>query len=60
MHPLNVRNAEVVFQALPLAGKEADKVVVELQTLSQSLGTQLENRDGVAVLTLGATQEAHR
>lgn len=52
LHPLNVRNAEVVFQTLPLAGKEADKVVTELQQLSQPLGTRLENRNGVAVLTL--------
>ena len=57
LYPLNVRNAEVVFQALPLAGKEADKVVAELQTLSQPLNTRLENRNGVAVLTLGTTQE---
>ncbi|MEK7797175.1 MAG: CapA family protein [Pseudomonadota bacterium] len=52
LHPLNVRNAEVVFQALPLAGKEADKVVVELQTLSQPLGTVIRNDQGVAVITL--------
>ncbi len=58
LHPLNVRNAEVVFQALPLAGKEADKVVTELQTLSQPLGTRLENRNGVAVLTLNGKPDA--
>jgi len=52
LHPLNVRNAEVVFQPLPLAGAAADKVVAELQQISKPLGTQLENRDGVAVLTL--------
>lgn len=51
LHPLNVRNAEVVFQPQPLAGAQADKVVAELQQISRPLGTQLENRDGVAVLT---------
>lgn len=58
LHPLNVRNAEVVFQALPLAGKEADKVVAELQQLSQPLNTRLENRNGVAVLTLRGKPDA--
>ncbi|HLD13875.1 MAG TPA: CapA family protein [Burkholderiales bacterium] len=58
LHPLNVRNAEVVFQALPLTGKEADKVVAELQQLSQPLNTVLENRNGVAVLTLHAKPDA--
>ncbi len=52
LHPLNVRNAEVVFQPTPLAGMEATKVVAEMQRLSQPLGTQLENRGSVAVLTL--------
>jgi len=60
LHPLNVRNAEVVFQALPLTGKDADKVVTELQTLSQPLGTRLENRNGVAVLTLDGNQAVRR
>ncbi len=50
MIPLNVRNAEVVFQPRPLTGSDADEVVGLLQQLSQSLGTTLENRDGVAVL----------
>jgi len=50
MIPLNVKNAEVVFQPRPLAGPEAVEVVGHLQQLSQSLGTALENRDGVAVL----------
>ncbi|MCR4300276.1 MAG: CapA family protein [Sulfuricaulis sp.] len=50
MIPLNVKNAEVVFQPRPLAGPEAAEVVGHLQQLSQSLGTTLENRDGVAVL----------
>ncbi len=60
LQPLNVRNAEVVFQPLPLSGQEADKVVAELQQISQPLGTQLENRDGVAVLTLDDAQSARR
>ncbi len=52
LRPLNVRNAEVVFQPTPLAGMEATKVVAEMQQLSQSLGTPLENRGSTAVLTL--------
>jgi len=48
--PLNVKNAEVVFQPRPLVGRDATEVVELLQQLSQSLGTTLENRDGVAVL----------
>jgi poly-gamma-glutamate synthesis protein (capsule biosynthesis protein) len=50
MVPLNVKNAEVVFQPRPLVGREASEVVGHLQQLSQSLGATLENRDGVAVL----------
>lgn len=50
MIPLNVKNAEVVFQPRPLVGRDATEVVEHLQQLSQSLGTTLENRDGVAVL----------
>jgi poly-gamma-glutamate synthesis protein (capsule biosynthesis protein) len=50
MVPLNVKNAEVVFQPRPLVGRDAAEVVEHLQQLSQSLGTTLENRDGVAVL----------
>jgi poly-gamma-glutamate capsule biosynthesis protein CapA/YwtB (metallophosphatase superfamily) len=50
MIPLNVKNAEVVFQPRPLVGRDATGVVEHLQQLSQSLGTTLENRDGVAVL----------
>ncbi|OGI58932.1 MAG: hypothetical protein A2809_00130 [Candidatus Muproteobacteria bacterium RIFCSPHIGHO2_01_FULL_61_200] len=48
--PLNVKNAEVVFQPRPLVGRDAREVVEHLQQLSQALGTTLENRDGVAVL----------
>lgn len=50
MIPLNVKNAEVVFQPRLLTGNDADEVVGLLQQLSQPLGTVLENRDGVAVL----------
>ena len=50
MIPLNVKNAEVVFQPHPLVGRDATEVVEHLQQLSQLLGTTLENRDGVAVL----------
>ena len=48
--PINVRNAEVVFQPRPLAGRDAAEVVEQLQQLSQAQRTALENRDGVAVL----------
>ena len=51
--PINVRNAEVVFQPRPLAGRDAVQVVEQLQQMSQERGTALENRDGVAVLTAG-------
>lgn len=52
LHPINVKNTEVVFQPRPLAGAAADEVVEELRRLSQPLATALENRAGVAVLTL--------
>jgi poly-gamma-glutamate synthesis protein (capsule biosynthesis protein) len=55
--PLNVLNAEVVFQPRRLPRPEADKVVGQLQRLSQTLDTHLENRDGVAVLTLETPEE---
>ena len=48
--PLNVKNAEVVFQPRPLAGPEAEQVVEHLQQLSVRHGTVLENHDGSAVL----------
>ncbi|BAU48457.1 capsule biosynthesis protein [Sulfurifustis variabilis] len=49
LHPINVKNAEVVFQPRPLAGADADEVVELLKALSAPLGTALENRNGVAV-----------
>ncbi len=52
LYPLNVKNAEVVFQPRLLTGRAADAVVEELRRLSEPLGTALENRAGVAVLTL--------
>ena len=51
--PINVRNAEVVFQPRPLSGRDAAEVVEKLQQLSQVRQTALENRDGIAVLTAG-------
>ncbi|MCR4345893.1 MAG: CapA family protein [Sulfuricaulis sp.] len=50
MVPINVKNAEVVFQPRPLVGRDATDVVEHLQQMSQALGTTLESRDGVAVL----------
>jgi poly-gamma-glutamate capsule biosynthesis protein CapA/YwtB (metallophosphatase superfamily) len=52
MHPIDVYNVEVVFQPKLLEGPAADEVVRTLQSLSAPLGTTLENRNGVAVLTL--------
>lgn len=52
LHPINVKNAEVVFQPYVLTGGAADEVVDQLQRMSQPLGTALANRGGVAVLTL--------
>jgi poly-gamma-glutamate capsule biosynthesis protein CapA/YwtB (metallophosphatase superfamily) len=49
--PINVRNAEVVFQPRPLSGRDAAEVVETLQQLSQARQTVLENHDGVALLT---------
>ncbi len=50
MIPLNVKNAEVVFQPRPLVGPDATQVVQQLQQMSEVRATVLENRDGVAVL----------
>ena len=50
--PINVKNAEVVFQPRPLVGLDAAEVVGQLQQLSRALGTVLENRGGVAVLAM--------
>lgn len=55
MHPINVKNAEVVFQPHLLTGTAADEVVEQLQRMSQPLGVAFENRGGVAVFNL-ATQ----
>lgn len=49
LHPINVKNVEVVFQPHPLAGADADAVVATLKELSAPLGTVFENREGVAV-----------
>ncbi|MDH3513601.1 MAG: CapA family protein [Gammaproteobacteria bacterium] len=48
--PINVKNAEVVFQPRPLAGPEASQVVEHLQEMSIHRGTVLENHDGSAIL----------
>lgn len=52
LYPINVNNAEVVFQPYVLTGKAADEVVAQLQQLSQPLGAVIENRGGIGVLTL--------
>lgn len=55
--PINVKNAEVVFQPRVLSGVEADQVVRMLQDLSSAQQTQLVNRQGSAVLDLDAPAE---
>lgn len=52
--PINVKNAEVVFQPRLLTGSDADDVVRTLQTLSSARGTQLYSQQGVAVLNMEA------
>jgi len=52
--PIDVNNVEVVFQPRPLVGRDATEVVEHLKQLSRELGTVLEDRDGSAVLALGA------
>jgi poly-gamma-glutamate synthesis protein (capsule biosynthesis protein) len=47
--PINVRNADVVFQPRPLAPEEAERVVAELAELSAALGTRLASERGAAV-----------
>jgi len=54
LYPISVDNVALVFQPRPLTGAEADAVVQELQRLSWELGTPVYNRDGVALLELGA------
>jgi poly-gamma-glutamate capsule biosynthesis protein CapA/YwtB (metallophosphatase superfamily) len=56
--PIDVNNVEVVFQPRPLIGRDATEVVEQLQQLSRERGTVLENRDGNAVLALGAAPGA--
>lgn len=50
--PINVNNVEVVFQPRPLTGPDAAEVVEQLQQMSQTRATVLENQDGIAVLSL--------
>lgn len=52
LYPINVFNAEVVFQPYVLTGGAADDVVAELRRISEPLGTIIENRNGVAVVSL--------
>lgn len=53
LYPIDVLNAEVVFQPYVLRGRAADEVVAQLQRISRPLGTTIENRAGVAVVTFG-------
>ena len=56
--PINVKNAEVVFQPRPLTGADADEVVRTLQGLSSAQGTDLVSRQGMAVLDFDAAPKA--
>lgn len=56
--PINVKNAEVVFQPRPLTGADADEVVRTLQGLSSAQGTDLVSRQGMAVLDFDAAAKA--
>lgn len=49
LYPINVKNAEVVFQPYLLTGTEADEVVRHIVQMSQPLGTAFQNSDGTAV-----------
>lgn len=51
--PIDVLNAEVLFQPRPLAGAEAEAVIAHLKTLSAARGTVLEvAADGTGLLEL--------
>jgi poly-gamma-glutamate synthesis protein (capsule biosynthesis protein) len=50
--PINVKNAEVVFQPQPLTGPDAVEAMAQVQQLSLARGTVLEYRDDSAILTL--------
>jgi poly-gamma-glutamate synthesis protein (capsule biosynthesis protein) len=51
--PINVKNAEVVFQPKPLTGQDAVEAMALVQRLSLTRGTVLEYRDDSAFLTIG-------
>jgi poly-gamma-glutamate capsule biosynthesis protein CapA/YwtB (metallophosphatase superfamily) len=52
LYPINVQNTEVVFQPYLLSGAAADQVVGELQEISRPFGTAIENRGGVATISV--------
>ena len=58
--PINVLNVDVLFQPKALSGKQADKVVQDLQQLSEKRNTTLVNENGVAVLTMNAETKPAR
>lgn len=58
--PINVLNVDVLFQPTALSGKQADKVVEELQQLSGKRGTTLVNEQGIAVLKMKAESKPPR
>lgn len=50
--PINVNNIEVIFQPDILELAEANKVVQTLKTLSSQRSTNIQNNNGVAVVTI--------
>jgi poly-gamma-glutamate synthesis protein (capsule biosynthesis protein) len=56
LHPINVNNAEVVFQPYLLSGSAANDVVERIVGMSRPLGATFENRNGVAVLDVSESK----
>lgn len=52
LHPINVKNAEVVFQPRMLTGNAAAAVIEQLNRMSQPLGVTFANDHGVAVFRI--------
>jgi poly-gamma-glutamate capsule biosynthesis protein CapA/YwtB (metallophosphatase superfamily) len=52
LYPINVQNTEVVFQPYLLSGAAGDQLIAKLQRMSSPFGTVIENRGGVATISL--------
>lgn len=55
--PINVNNVEVIFQPSPLSQDDASKVVQELKVLSKLRNTDIQDKNGVAVVLLEEIQK---